>query len=334
MARELNIGVKAILEKVSHPQGRSFALFDFNSQRFQCPFHYHPELELTLIISSSGQRYVGDHVGRFAPGDLVLMGADLPHMYINDEKFSGPAHSIVVQFLPDCLGAQFFQCGEMKAIRHLVERSRVGLSFHGRTRDKVASLLEQLGGIDDLPRLVAFLNILEILAQSKECRLLASPSYSPSLALYQGERINRVGELISRKFRDGVTQSEAARMARMSVPSFSRFFRRAANKTFRSFLNEVRIGHASQMLLETDRTVAEVCYDSGFANLSNFNRQFLKLRKVSPRDYRKKISRVAGDSAMRGRVTPSGAFFPSRKTKGDRQSGKELPRGQKSRHIL
>jgi len=288
MIRRLNKLVKAILEKISHDQDRSFALFEFQQRRFQCPFHYHPELELTLIVGSSGQRYVGDHVGRFAPGDLVLMGPDLPHMYINDATFRGPAHSVVLQFLPDCLGPDFFQRGEMKAIRHLLEKSRVGLAFHGRTRDKVAPLLQQLTGIDGFARLVAFLNILEILARSKECRLLASPAYSPSLALYQGERINRVCALISKKFRDGITQSEAARTARMSVPSFSRFFRRATNKTFRAFVNEVRVGHAAQRLLETDQTVAEVCYDAGFANLSNFNRQFLRLRKLSPRDYRRR----------------------------------------------
>ncbi len=275
--------MKAILEKISHDRSHSFALLNFKNRRFDCPFHYHPEIELTLIASSSGHRYVGDHVGRFAPGDLVLMGPDLPHMYLNDAKFIGPAHSIVVQFLPTCFGSNFFQLGELKGIRHLLERSRVGLSFHGRTRDKVAPLLAELNALDGLARLSALLNILEILARSREFRSLA-----PSLALYQGERINRVCELVSRKFKEGITQSEAARTARMSAPSFSRFFRRATNRTFRAFLNEVRVGHASQMLLETDRTVAEVCYDSGFGNLSNFNRQFLKLRKASPRAYRRK----------------------------------------------
>jgi len=280
--------VKAILEKISHDQNRSFALFEYQSLRFDCPFHHHPEIELTLIAGSSGHRYVGDHIGRFAPGDLVLMGPELPHMYINDTKFSGRAHSFVLQFLPTCLGSNFFQLGELKGIRHLFERSRAGLSFHGRTRDKVAPLMVQLKSLDGFARLTAFLNILEILARSKEFRVLASSTYSPSLALYQGERINRVCELVSRKFKDGVTQSEAARTARMSAPSFSRFFRRATNRTFRAFLNEVRIGHASRMLLETEQTVAEVCYDSGFGNLSNFNRQFLKMRKVSPRAYRQK----------------------------------------------
>jgi AraC-like DNA-binding protein len=283
--------MKAILEKVSRDQSHSFTFFESKSRRFDCPFHYHPEIELTLIVSTSGQRYVGDHIGRFAPGDLVLMGPDLPHSYISDAKGSGRAHSIVLQFLSDCFGPSFFERGELKGIRHLLNRSRVGLCFHGRTREKVAPLMKELLELDGLRKLTSFLTILGVLAASKEVRPLASPTYSPSLGLYQGERINRVCELISRKFRDGITQSEAARAARMSAPSFSRFFRRAANKTFRTFLNEVRIGHASQMLLETDRTVAEVCYDSGFGNLSNFNRQFLRLRKVSPRDYRRSTER-------------------------------------------
>jgi AraC-like DNA-binding protein len=104
-----------------------------------------------------------------------------------------------------------------------------------------------------------------------------------------------VCELISRKFRERVTQKEAAQEARMSVPSFSRFFRRATNKTFPAFLNEVRISHATQLLLDTDRTVTEICYDAGFANLSNFNRQFLRLRKVPPREYRRKAAQFHQD---------------------------------------
>ena len=278
--------MKAILEKVSHDQNRSFALFDFHLRRFNCPFHYHPEIELTLIVSSSGHRYVGDHIGRFNSGDLVLMGPNLPHSYINDAQPGRRAHSVVLQFLPDCFGPGFLQLGEMKSIRHLLERSRVGLSFHGRTRDQIAPLLPSLRTMEGPARLAAFLNVLEILARSKEFRTLASPAYSPSLALYQGERINRVCELISRRFREGITQSEAARAAKMSAPSFSRFFRRATNRTFRAFLNEVRVGHAAQLLLETDQTVAEICYESGFGNLSNFNRQFLKLRHASPRNFR------------------------------------------------
>jgi AraC-like DNA-binding protein len=284
--------VKAILEKIAYRNDRSFASYDFLVRRIQCPFHYHPEIELTLIVSSPGQRYVGDHIGRFAPGDLLLMGTNLPHMYTNDASFPGKARAVVVQFLPDCLGVDFFQRSEMRSIRLLLERANVGLQFYGRTREKVAAALENFNGLEGCSRLVSFLSLLETLAHSKEFRTLASPAYSPSLALYQGERVNRVCELISKKFRDGITQGEAARAARMSVASFSRFFRRATNRTFRAFLNEVRIGHACQLLLETDQTVSEICYASGFGNLSNFNRQFLKLRKVAPRQYREERGRA------------------------------------------
>jgi AraC-like DNA-binding protein len=280
--------VRAILEKVSYGD-HSFKYWEFLPQRrFDCPFHYHPELELTLIVSSSGQRYVGDHIGRFNEGDLVLMGPNLPHSYVNDEK-TKRAGSVVLQFLPECLGPGFFQLGEMHDVRALLERCRVGLSFHGPARERVTRALEQMRDLNGAARLVAFIEILQELAKSRDYRRLASPTYAPSLALYQGERINQVCELISRRFRENVTQAEASRVAKMSGPSFSRFFRRATNKTFRAFLNEVRIGHASRLLLESDQSVAEICYDSGFGNLSNFNRQFLKLRKVSPREYRQKF---------------------------------------------
>src|ERR1700721_1794538 len=133
--------MKANLEKILYDRNHSFGYFDFLMPRFQCPFHHHPELELTLIVSSTGQRYGGGPGGRFAPGDLVLMGPNLPHMYINEVRHSGPAHSRVLQFLPDCLGAGFFQLRELKAVRVLLERSRVGLSFYGETRDRVAALM-------------------------------------------------------------------------------------------------------------------------------------------------------------------------------------------------
>jgi AraC-like DNA-binding protein len=284
--------VRAILEKVYYGQDRSFKYWEFLPQRrFDCPFHYHPELELTLIVSSSGQRYVGDHIGRFNEGDLVLMGPNLPHSYVNDEK-TKRAGSVVLQFLPECLGPGFFQLGEMHEVRALLARCRVGLSFHGTARERVARALEQMSDLNGAARLVAFIEILQELAKSRDYRRLASPTYAPSLALYQGERINRVCELISRRFRENLTQAEAARVAKMSGPSFSRFFRRATNKTFRAFLNEVRVGHASRLLLESDQSVAEICYDSGFGNLSNFNRQFLKLRKISPRDFRKRATKI------------------------------------------
>ena len=114
--------MRAILEKVSYGRGHTFQYHEFRPmRRFDCPFHYHPEIELTLIVSSTGHRYVGDHIGRFATGDLVLMGPNLPHSYMSDER-TDRAGSIVLQFLPECLGTGFFKLGEMRAIHALLER--------------------------------------------------------------------------------------------------------------------------------------------------------------------------------------------------------------------
>jgi AraC-like DNA-binding protein len=254
--------MRAILEKVYPGRDHAFKYHEFYQQRrFDCPFHYHPEIEL-------------------------------PHSYVNDER-TERAGSVVFQFLPECLGAGFFQLGELREIRTLLERARVGLAFHGPVRERVARAMMQFKTLEGTARLITFLEILQALAGSRDHRRLASPTYAPSLALYQGERINRVCELISKRFREPITQSEASRVAKMSGPSFSRFFRRATNRTFRAFLNEVRVGHASRLLLESDLSVAEICYDSGFGNLSNFNRQFLKLRRVSPRNYRRKATSSA-----------------------------------------
>src|SRR5271156_5184775 len=140
--------MRAILEKISYGRGHAFQYLEFRPQRrFDCPFHYHPEIELTLIVSSAGHRYVGDHIGRFAAGDLVLMGPNLPHSYVNDAR-TERAVSVVLQFLPGCLGTGFFELGELRAIRALLERSRVGLAFHGPTREKVGRALVQLKTLD------------------------------------------------------------------------------------------------------------------------------------------------------------------------------------------
>ena len=283
--------MKPILQKIPQRQDQSFVFGEFRVRRFDGPFHYHPELELTYIGASHGHRYVGDHIGRFQKGDLVLMGPDLPHAYFNDPAFRGRARALVLQFRADCLGAEFFSRGEMTRINRLLLRSRLGLLFRGRARDQAAELMTELATTEGFRRVTLFLQILELLAGAREAETLASAIYSPAGVLRQSSRISAACELISRRFRHDITQAEAARLVRMSPASFSRFFRRATFRTFRTFVNEVRLGYAARQLTETDRTVAEICYDSGFANLSNFNRQFLRRHRTTPRAYRRRLTR-------------------------------------------
>lgn len=282
--------MRARLERISRKQNESFSVFHYFQPRFTCPYHYHPEVELTWILAGHGQRLIGDHLGNFETGDLVLMGSELPHSYFNPPGFrQGPkgAGSMVLQFRPDCAGGVLKEAPECQRVRLLLQRASRGLAFKGTVRTKVQTLLEGLARAKNSRRILLLLEILEILASDRKADVLASPGFRPEFNQAQGTRIEKACTWITERFREPITLVQAARAAHMSPPAFSRFFHRATNRTFVYFVNELRIGHACRALLETDRGVAEIAYDCGYENLSNFNRRFRELRNMTPVDYRK-----------------------------------------------
>lgn len=284
--------MRALLERINGRQNESFSVFHYFAPRFNCPYHYHPEIELTWILSGHGQRLVGDHLGSFEPGDLVLMGSELPHSYFNPPGFrEGPkgARSVVLQFKPDCAGSVLQEAPECQKVRALLLRARQGLLFKGVVRPKVQSLMEALTEAKGSRRILLLIEILELLATDRKAAVLASPGFRPEFNEAQGTRIEKSCTWLTQRFREPVTLAQAARAAHMTPPAFSRFFRRATNRTFVHFVNELRIGHACRGLLETDRGVAEIAYDCGYENLSNFNRRFRELRGMTPLKYRSSV---------------------------------------------
>jgi AraC-like DNA-binding protein len=281
--------VKAVLEQIVSPEGSSFAVFNFASPRFQCPYHYHPEWELTLIQSGHGQRLVGDHLEPFAPGDLVLLGGNLPHTYFHSPDFDeGPrgARSLVIQFHPDLGGHFFKQAPECAGIRRLAQRCARGLVPGRKTSGQVIPLMHSLVPAPPLRRLALLLEILDLLAADTRARPLASPGFHPEFNKHQAGRLERACEWITLHFREPITLRQAARQAHLTPEAFSRFFRRATNRTYVHFLNELRIGHACRLLLESEESVASIAFASGFENLSNFNRRFLEFKGLTPRSFR------------------------------------------------
>ncbi len=255
-------------------------------KRFEAPYHYHPELELTCILRSTGHRFVGDSVEPFRSGDVVLLGSNLPHVWLNPSGCR-QAETVFVQFLPDFLGAGFFDLPEFHVVRRLLQRADRGVVFSVATRKKVSVLLEALEKMKGTPRLVALLEVLAVLASDRGARPLCSPRYAPSHDATSGEKINAVYRHLAANFRETIFQAEVARSVGLSPAAFSRFFRRATGRGFTETLNDVRLGHACEMLRETDRTVAEICYECGFENLANFNRQFRRRHGLSPREWRR-----------------------------------------------
>jgi AraC-like DNA-binding protein len=276
--------MQARLEKIAPPGGVSFVCKRRRDPRFEFLWHRHPEYELTLVVRSRGKRFVGDSIADYGDGDLVLLGPDLPHTWHSEGP--GRHEAIVVQFSEGFLGKDFFAAPEMLPVRRLLDRSAQGLLFGGRTRRLAARRMDGMERRAGLGRLLGLLELLAFLARSREARPLSSRTFVPSLRTRDARRIDLVFGLLTERFADRITLPEAASRAHLSVPAFSRFFKRTTGKTFVRFLNELRVGHACRRLLETDRTVAQVAFECGFNNLSNFNRRFRDIKGTSPRSWR------------------------------------------------
>lgn len=276
-----------------------FAVKTIQGAGFECPWHAHPEFELILVLKSKGYRIVADDISAIKRGDLVLLGSNVPHIWKHDPEAPGSAgvEAILLQFDPGLLGEKLMSLPAFVPIRRLLERAGRGLHFFGPTQAAVAERLRQMQAMTPFEQFIHFLEILGVLAESSHCHALASPGWAPNPVHFDQERMNRVLAFIHGSYDQGVRLRDAARVMNLSESAFSRFFRLHAGKTFPCFINELRIGRACRLLIETDKTVTEISYECGFSNLSNFNRQFLRAKQVSPRAFRGQIHARLGSAA-------------------------------------
>lgn len=282
--------MKAFLEQVPLCTGSSFLVREFNVPFFEAPLHFHPVYELTLITESRGKRFIGDHISDFGVGDLVFIGPSLPHFYrcTNDYYKNDSAlraRAIIIQHSENFLGEDFFSIPEMKQVKKLFDNSIHGVSFHGKTRKKVIKRMKKIRTAKGIEKLTQFLSILDILAGSTEYDLLAKQKILGQ-NFQDCMRMNKIYEYIMDNFLKRITVKEVADQINMSESAFCRYFKKKTRKTFVSFLNEVKIGYASKLLLEENLNITQICYESGFENVSNFNRQFKSITKLTPSKYK------------------------------------------------
>lgn len=301
----MQIGLKAEFELVPKSEQCSFAFREFKLPAFASPWHFHPEFELTYIVQSCGRRFVGDRIAPFGPGDLVLIGANLPHFWHNDaptRKGEPPAHSMVIQFRRECFGADFFSLPELSSVHRLLQTAGRGLRFTGRTRDAVAAVMLETRSRAGLEQLIDLLTIFKLLTQAQEPCVLSSAGFVPCLDERAGERINHAYQYVFTHFAEKLRYEEVARDTGMSLSAFCHYFRRVTGRALSDFVKEVRVGHARRLLIETSDTVAEVAYSSGFETLSNFNQQFRELSGLNPSEYRRRFQRPSALPAEPGPV--------------------------------
>lgn len=286
--------MKAIEYRLPKEFDKSFIVFEERGLFFPCPWHYHPEYEFVLTNKSSGRRMVGDHIGTFSEGDLVLMGPALPHVWVNDQKYFEKnnverADAVVVHFMEDFLGQNFLTLPETEPIKKVLNLSKRGLVILGNTRDKIATIMNAMPQQSGLKRLSSLFEIFDILANSTEYESLASPSYMENTKDMYSDRFSKITEYVLRNFHRDITLKEVADEASMATTTFCNFFKEHFRMTFIEYLNAIRIGHVCKLLSSKDKTIIEIAYECGFNNLANFNRQFKRLKEMTPKEYRKAL---------------------------------------------
>ncbi|MDN5211801.1 AraC family transcriptional regulator [Fulvivirgaceae bacterium BMA12] len=279
--------MKAQFEKITTSRENSFKAFLYRDREFDAPWHYHPELELTYIVSSKGMRYVGDSIQKFEPGDLVLLGADLPHCWKNTGGSAGDASSIVIQWKENFLGEGWLQNPEFAAVNNLLTLASRGIKFGVKLTTEVEEMLFAILKESGFKRLIFLLEILNHLAVSSDYTLLSGDNFIANLNLEANDRINKVYNFVRENYGRKITLQEVASLVAMSEEAFCRFFKKTLNKSFFTFLNEYKVNLACKLLVETNYQVTRIAYECGYESLPYFYRQFQKFVHCSPASYKK-----------------------------------------------
>jgi len=294
--------IKASYEVLQPVNGQSFLLRKFDKLAFNAPYHFHPEYELTYILQGSGKRFVGSHMEDFEAGDLVLLGPNLPHCWkleTEGEKHED-AGAIVIQFNANFLGDDFFNKTELQYIKKLLKKSGSGISFHSGTQAAVnRGLLNLSGETNNFKLLMGLLEMLQRLASSAEYSLLDQNRMVAEPSLAEQERINPVLAYLVENFRHPVSLDVAAGIANMTTNAFCKYFKKITRKTFMETIIEYRLNYAIQQLVQTDKPISDISFDSGFGDVSHFYKMFKLKMHLSPLNYRKKFMRSLEDEDKR-----------------------------------
>lgn len=283
--------MKLILQRLVQDPDKSFIYFLESEPFFSSPWHYHPEFELLLVLKSSGKCTIGDHTGNFREGDLFFMGKELPHVFDNDPIYRTgrsdlQAKGIVIQFLPDLLGKDFLKAPEFTSFSKILKDSARGLKISGTAKRQISEKMQLMLDMNRLQRLTMLLSIFDVLSKTKEYKPLASPGYVHRFEDPASERFSRISNYIRQHLTDDISLSAIAAVADITPTNFCTFFKKFYRQTFFEYLNNLRIGYACKLIGKYDKTISEIAFESGFKNISNFNRQFKKCKGLSPAKYR------------------------------------------------
>ena len=279
-----------LLKVTSNPVG------SFNVRRDDVPYlnnrwHYHAEVELIFFKEGNGTQFIGDSIKRFRSGDVVLVGAQLPHYwrfddaYFNGEKMK--ADIAVVHFCEDFWGSAFLNLPENKPIKTILEKAQRGIQVQGESKDEIGSLIESLLTAEGPRKIMTLMEALLKIERSPNNVSLSSIGFHHDYAETENDRINAIYNYSLANFKRKIQMEEMASVANISPNSFCRYFKSRTRKTYTQFISEIRVGHACKLLIEDSMNVKQICYESGFHNFASFHKHFKMITGKSPLSYQK-----------------------------------------------
>ncbi|MFT6708509.1 MAG: AraC-like DNA-binding protein [Flavobacteriales bacterium] len=277
--------MKPELEKIQGKPGRSFTarIVERESRPLLSQaWHFHPEIEICYTSQSNGRRFAGNQISDYQENDLVMFGSNLPHGYTTDVYSS----QVVIQMNADFLGLAFINSPELRVIKDLFDQAKHGLEFNGSSKKKAVKLIEKLLKSEGMQQLLYLLKLLQVLAEAKDVTRICSEEYALGFNVAQLGRIKIVYGHIMDNFRKEVRIKEIADKLNISEAAFYKFIKKHTKKTYTQIINEFRVNYASKLLMNSDKTIAQICFESGYNNLSYFNRKFKEIMEETPHAFR------------------------------------------------
>ena len=276
---------------VSALPDRSFSLRQDFRPNINNRWHCHKEVELIQFHRGSGTQFVGDDIRRFSAGDIVLVGADLPHYWHFDQEESTEnehiesPYSTVIHFTENFWGDSFLQLPENALFKNVLEKARRGLNLKGNIGEKIAPLIQTLSNAEGPYRLILLMECLIAASQISDDQFLASMSFQYNASEFENQRLNAIYDHTLKHFDKKISLPEIASVAGLSANSFCRYFKSRTGKQYSEFLVEIRIGHACKMLINNTMTTKQICYESGFNNFTCFYKKFKRITGKTPLQY-------------------------------------------------
>jgi len=289
--------MSASFEKISVKEDESFFIGIFQDNMDKSTWHYHNNFEISFITEGSGKRIVADSIAEFQPGDLVFIGRKLPHVWIADKELhttsSRSLEMVFLQFTSDVVSQQLLSLPEFKFISKAVALSERGIQIVGQTLNEVSEIMLQLPYLKNFDRMLHFLRMMDIIGKSETNIQLASKEYLKVRFTTGNKRIAAIHEYLMNNYHEDIDLKRLAELVNMAEGSLCRFFKMNMGMTVFEYLNQLKVELACKLLMDRDLSILEVCLDSGFNNLSHFNKQFKKINGLPPSEYRNRFTSIS-----------------------------------------